>query len=463
MNLNRLFTLLVMSLFMTVGTMAQKQAPPEGGKPRDFKLPTTKTFTLDNGLTATLVQYGAVPKVSVMFAIRGGNLNEKASEVWLADLVGDMMKEGTASRSAKQLAEEAASMGGSISIGVGPDLTTISGDVLSESGPALVALLADVVRNPSFPASELERLKNDRVRELAVSKMRPGSLAMEAFYKMLYPDHPYGRVFPTEAMLNGFSLDQVKAFYDENFGAVRTTVFVVGKFDEPSMESAIRKAFDGWRKGPEPLINIPTPMTKGGFAVVDRPGAPQSTIYVGLPVLNPSDGDYVGLLVTNSLLGGSFASRITSNIREQKGYTYSPTSMISARYRDAYWAEVADVSTNVTGAALKEIFKEITRLQNEPPSDEELKGIQNYLAGTFVLQNSSRGGITNQLSFLRLHGLTEDYLTNFVKRVYAVTPEEVSALAKKHLQTEQMTLAITGDTKAVTPQVREYARGGTKR
>jgi len=458
MNLKRPFTLLVMSLFVAVGTMAQKQAPPEGGKPKDFKLPATKTIALENGLTATLVQYGAIPKVSVMCAVRVGNLNEEASEIWLADLVGDMMKEGTVSRTSTQLAEAAASMGGSISIGVGPDLTTVSGDVLSESGQDLVALLGDVLRNPSFPAAELERLKNDRVRDLAVSRTRPGNLAMEAFYKMLYPDHPYGRVFPTEEMVKGFTLDQVKAFYDENFGAVRTTVFVVGKFDEPAMESAIRKAFDGWKQGPEPLVNIPSPVMKHGFRIVDRPGAPQSTIYVGLPVLNPSEADYVGLLVTNSLLGGSFASRITTNIREQKGYTYSPTSMISTRYRDAYWAEVADVSTNVTGAALKEIFKEITRLQSEPPSAEELKGIQNYLAGTFVLQNSSRGGITNQLSFLRLHGLTEDYLTNFVKRVYAVTPEEVSALATKHLKAEVMSLAITGDTKAIAPQVREYSR-----
>jgi len=458
MNLKRPFTLLVMSLFVAVGTMAQKQAPPEGGKPKDFKLPATKTIALENGLTATLVQYGAIPKVSVMCAVRVGNLNEEASEIWLADLVGDMMKEGTVSRTSTQLAEAAASMGGSISIGVGPDLTTVSGDVLSESGQDLVALLGDVLRNPSFPAAELERLKNDRVRDLAVSKTRPGNLAMEAFYKMLYPDHPYGRVFPTEEMVKGFTLDQVKAFYDENFGAVRTTVFVVGKFDEPAMESAIRKAFDGWKQGAEPLVNIPSPVMKHGFRIVDRPGAPQSTIYVGLPVLNPSEADYVGLLVTNSLLGGSFASRITTNIREQKGYTYSPTSMISTRYRDAYWAEVADVSTNVTGAALKEIFKEITRLQSEPPSAEELKGIQNYLAGTFVLQNSSRGGITNQLSFLRLHGLTEDYLTNFVKRVYAVTPEEVSALATKHLKAEVMSLAITGDTKAIAPQVREYSR-----
>jgi predicted Zn-dependent peptidase len=459
MNLHRMVTILVMSLFMTAGVLAQKQTPPEGGKPKDFTLPATKTLTLDNGLTATLVQYGALPKVSVSVSIRVGNLNEKESEVWLADLVGDMMKEGTTTRTSEELAEEAASMGGSVNISVGPDLTTVGGDVLSEFGPELVALLADVAMNPGFPESEFERLKNDRIRSLAVSKTRPQNLALEEFYRMLYPNHPYGRVFPTEAMVKGFTLQQVQHFFQENFGAQRTAVFIVGKFNESSMEQAIQQAFDKWDKGPEPLINIPEPVLKGGFGIVDRPGAPQSTIYLGLPVINPSEDDYVGFQVMNSLLGGSFASRITSNIREQKGYTYSPRSVISTRYRDAYWAQIADVTTSVTGAALEEIFKEITTLQNEPPTADELKGIQNYMAGTFVLRNSSRGGITGQLSFLRLHGLSEDYLTNFVKRVYAVTPEEISAFAKKYLPTETMTLAITGDKNAIQSQVEQYAKG----
>jgi zinc protease len=124
---------------------------------------------------------------------------------------------------------------------------------------------------------------------------------------------------------------------------------------------------------------------------------------------------------------------------------------------------VADVTTSVTGAALKEIYKEITTLQNEPPPEEELKGIQNYMAGTFVLQNSSRGGITNQLSFLRLHGLTEDYLTNYVKRVFAVTPEEISAAAKKYLSKDVMILAITGDRDAIAAQVAEYSKAARAR
>lgn len=451
-----------MVLLAVSAATAQKQAPPEGSKPKDFTLPETKTFTLDNGLQVTLVQYGAVPKVSVSLFVRVGNLNEGPSQVWLADLVGDMMKEGTTSRTSEQVAEEAAAMGGRVDIGVGPDLTSVSGDVLSEFGPDLIKLLAEVVQHPRLPDSELQRLKNDKVRALAVAKMQPQSLAQEEFYRLLYPDHPYGRVFPTEEMIRSYTIEHVKEFHESNFGAVRTALFVVGKFDERAAETAIRDAFTSWKKGPPPVVNIPKQVTGAGFGIVDRPGAPQSTIYLGLPVIDPSNEEYISFQVLNALLGGSFGSRITSNIREQKGYTYSPTSLVSARYRDAYWAEVADVSTNVTGAALKEIFKEITRLQNEPPSDEELKGIQNYLAGTFVLRNSSRGGITGQLSFLQLHGLTKEYLTSYVQKIYAVTPEKISELAKKYLPAERMTLAITGDKKAIASQVAEYATRAQK-
>ena len=135
----------------------------------------------------------------------------------------------------------------------------------------------------------------------------------------------------------------------------------------------------------------------------------QSTIYLGLPVVDPSHPDYVALRVTDAILGGSFGSRITSNIREQKGYTYSPFSTINPFLKNAYWAEIADVTTNVTGPSLKEIFLEIDRLQSEPPSTQELQSIQKYLAGIFVLQNSSRNGIINQLQFTELHGLGEAY------------------------------------------------------
>ncbi len=443
--------------FVSLAT-AQQEEPPEGGKPKPFNLPEKTVFSLQNGLDATMVPYGKLPKVTVEVVIRAGNLNESENQVWLADLTGEYLKEGTESLTSEALAKKMAGMGGELNVAVGMDQTTISADVLAEYGPQLVGLLADVVQSPSFPEAELERLKNDRIRQLNIAKSQPQSLAREKFRALLYPDHPYGRIFPTEAMINGYTIEDVRNFYEQNFGAQRTQVYVAGVFDSDMMEAAIRGAFANWQKGPITLLNIPNPVTERAVHIIDRPDAPQSTIYLGLPVIDPSHEDYLALQVTNALLGGSFASRITSNIREDKGYTYSPRSRVSARYRDAHWVQMADVTTDVTGAALKEIFYEIDRLQEEPPSEQELKGIQNYVAGTFVLQNSSRGGIINQLQFLNLHELDDRYLNQYVQNVHALTPGKVREMARTYLRDKNMTIVIVGDTDKIKEQVKPYGK-----
>jgi predicted Zn-dependent peptidase len=163
--------------------------------------------------------------------------------------------------------------------------------------------------------------------------------------------------------------------------------------------------------------------------------------------------------ITNSLLGGAFSSRITSNIREDKGYTYSPFSSISTRYKDAYWVQSAAVTTDVTGPALKEILYEIDNLRENPPPAKELNGIKNYAAGIFVLQNSTRNGLINVLSYLKLQDLPENYLTDYVSDVFAVTPEQVSEVAKTYLREEDMTLVVVGDRGRVSEQVAPYIKG----
>jgi predicted Zn-dependent peptidase len=184
----------------------------------------------------------------------------------------------------------------------------------------------------------------------------------------------------------------------------------------------------------------------------------QSTIILGMPVIDPSKPEYVPLAVTHVLLGGYFSSRITSNIREQKGYTYSPFSQISWRYRDAYWAEQADVTTAVTGASLKEILGEIDRLQAEPPGEAELEGVQSYMAGTFVLRNSTRSGIIAQLEYVDLHGLPATYVNDYVAKVMAVTPADVQRMAKTYLQDDKATIVVVGDKKVIEEQVAPYAK-----
>ena len=165
----------------------------------------------------------------------------------------------------------------------------------------------------------------------------------------------------------------------------------------------------------------------------------------GLPVIGPSDEDFIALDVTNSLLGGSFGSRITSNIREDKGYTYSPYSSLDTKYKSGVWYEAADVTTEHTADALYEIKKEIEKLQNEPPTQKEMDGIINYESGIYVLQNSTPGGIIGQMIFLDTYDLDESFLTNKVKNMHAVTPEKVQEMTKKYIKPENMTLIIVGD------------------
>jgi zinc protease len=444
----------------TPSLFAQKQTPPAGGPPKPFHLPPQETFSLPNGLKVTMVPYGAIPKVTVNVTVRAGSLNEPASQVWLADITSAMMKEGTTSRSAQQVAQEAASMGGAVTISVGPDQTEVSADVLSEFGPQMIALLADVVEHPSLPASELPRLKANAIRRLTIEKSKPGPLARERFLKVLYPDHPYGRLFPTEPMITAYTVEDVEKFYRRNFGAARTHVYIAGRFDPKAVRQAIAEAFSSWPHGPDPFIDVPSPVARHELDLLDRPGAAQSTLYIGLPTIDPANPDYIPLTVMNALLGGSFGSRITSNIREQKGYTYSPNSQVSSRYHDAYWVQVADVTTGVTGPSIKEILYEIGRLQKEPPSIQELDGIKNYLAGVFVLRNSNRQNLITQLQFVDLHGLGDQYLDSYVQKVYAVAPQQVQEMTEKYIHMDKLTIVVVGDKEKIADQIAPYGKAG---
>jgi predicted Zn-dependent peptidase len=437
----------------------EKQTPPAGGPPKPFTVPAHETYALPNGMKVTLVPYGNLPKVTLSLVIRTGNLNEPANMPGLADIAGTLMKEGTTTKSSQQVAQEAAQMGGAVEIAVGADESDLSADVLSEFAPKAAALLADVAQHPLFPESELPRLKNDALRQLTISKSVPQSIALEKFRKILYGNHPYGTVFPTQESIEKTSVEEIKKYYGENFGAARAHLYVAGKFDTAETKKAIAASFGGWAKGAAAVNNVPKVSAKPALDVTDRPGAAQSTLLIGMPVPDASNPNAIPLGVTNALLGGSFGSRITSNIREQKGYTYSPSSQISRRYHDAYWAEAADVTTQFTGPSIKEIFGEIERLSKEAPPADELKGIQTYISGLFVIQNSSRGALINQLRFVDFQGLGEEYLKNYVQRVNAVTPADVQKMTAEYIKPDQMTIVVVGDKSKISEQLAPFAPG----
>ncbi|MBQ4819389.1 pitrilysin family protein [Aquimarina sp. MMG016] len=453
-----IFIITLLFLTTTLVTSQEKETPPEGSNPKGFTLPKKDVVKLDNGLTLVMIPYGSIPKSTIRVSIETGNIHEKENEIWLSDLMADLLEEGSTTLNAKQIADKMAGMGGNLNIGVSPHHTSLNCSVLYEFTPDALALISDVVKNPAWPASELDRLKNNMKRNLTVQLSRPQAQASKEFFANLYPNHPYGNIYPTEEILNSFTIEDVKKFYAENIGAKRTTVYVAGKFDKDRVIETVKTSFSDMVSGPEP--NYPTAQenTEVIAKIIDRPEAPQSTIYYGLPVADPSSEDHIALSITNSLLGGSFGSRITSNIREDKGYTYSPRSTLNNNYKSSLWFEVADVTTEHTGASLDEINKEIRRLQNEAPSKEELDGIKNYESGIFVLRNSTPGGIINQLEFLDMHELDDSYLVNRVKNIHAVTPEQVQEMTKKYINPEKMTLVIVGDKNKVQQQVQEIVK-----
>ncbi len=442
------------ALLIALPSSAQKkEMPPKGSEPKGFTLPQKQVINYDNGMTLVLVPYGSIPKATISMNLKTGNINEAEDQVWLADLLADLMEEGsTADYSVK---DKLAGMGGNLNINVASHTTSLSTNVLSDFASEAVKVLADVLENPKLPQSELERLKNNMKRNLTVALSRPGAQARKEFFAEVYPNHPYGRLYPTSEQVDSYTLEDVKSFYDTNFGAQRTTVYVVGKFDAEKVKAAVKENLGDWRKGSKENYPIAQAQSSGKVKVIDRPGAPQSTLIYGLPVADPSSKDYMALDVMNSLLGGSFGSRITSNIREDKGYTYSPGSALVTNYKSGLWYENADVTTEFTGASIDEIKKEIVRLQDEAPSKDELQGIQNYESGIYVLQNSTPYGIIGQLNFLDVHDLPESFLVNQVKNINAVTPQQVQEMAKKYIQPEKMTLVVVGDKEKIKDQVKE--------
>ena len=439
--------------------LAQKEAPPAPGTPKDFRVPPRRTFTLSNGMKVTLVHYGVVPKVAVNLRLATGGIDESAGEIQLAGITADMLVEGTATRTAADISRLAAEMGGSLTAGAGDDQVNIGGEVLSESAERYLALVADVVLHPRFAEADVERLRANRIRDNAIALSSPGQLARQKFRQMIFGDHPYGRVYAPEGMLQGYTAERVRAFHAQNYGARRARLYVSGVFDAAKVERAVRSAFSGWVAGPPPTVRPPTPVNHRQLELIDRPDAVQSSLRVGLPVADPTSPDWIRLNVADALLGGAFGSRITTNIRENKGYTYSPFSFVADWPGTGVWVEVADVTTSVTGPSLREIFYEVDRLRSESAPEQELTGIKNNMVGIFTIQNSSRGGLIGRLQFVDQYGLGDAYLSGYVKNVLAVTPAEVQQTAQKYFDPSRMSITVVGDKKVVEPQLEPYKAG----
>lgn len=435
---------------------------PGIGTPKPFTVPASESYRLPNGMQVTLIPYGSVPKATVSLRVYAGGLNE-GEQTWISTLTNQLMREGAAGRTGAQIAEAAADMGGNLGGGADAHETVFAIGALSEQADEAVKLIADVVRRPTFPESELDRLRRNALRNLAVAKSQPDTAADVALAAAYYgPGHPYGRILPSEAQLGAYTLDDIRRFHAANFGARRARLYIAGRFDAATVRAAIDQAFADWQSGPERLRLPAQPQPGPKVILVDRPGASQTTIRLAFaaPVAG-SQGD-LPFRVTNALIGGSFTSRLTKNLREDKGYTYSPFSGVAHNPGQSLWAFEADVTTDVTGASLRETFKEIRRLQTEAPAEEEAAGMRTWMAGTFVLQNASPGGLIGGLSHRDFHGLPANWLQSYIPGVLGVQAADMRRIATEQFPLDRMTLVLVGDLAKIRPQLADLPElGGT--
>lgn len=455
--------------FTTAGVAGADTVRPRLGPPKPFVAPPVTTATLANGLRIARVRFGTAPIARVELVIRTGTSDEGAAEVGLAELVGDFLREGTTLASAEQLARAVAELGpvgGEISVSVSPHETMIAGEVLAESAPALVRLIADVAQRPAFPSASLERLRANRLRRLALQSTQAPTLAVARANAILFPGHPSDQI-PTEADLRGLTVDAVRRFHGTQYGAARSRLYVAGMFDDAAVETAAREAFGDWASGtpPSPLPQsrpfVSTPSSAAGMPtiqLIDRPGATQARVLVTFPVVDQAHPDHIVLNQLNLLMGSVQTSRIIANVREKHGYSYNVSTRLVRRPGSTQWTVAADVAKDVVGAALTEILSEVRRIAAEAPPSEELRRYQVFSAGLLIAENSNARGILESLRWIDLYGVEPNYLSTQVQRTFAVTPADVQRVAAMYFDPARLVVVVVGDRAALAQQLATIGR-----
>lgn len=423
-----------------------KELPPFG-EDKPLPVPAIAKSTTPEGMTVWLIPRKGLPKVSAVLTVRGGTAVDPAAQVGISELLAETLKSGTATRSARQIAEELQAVGGTLSSAASDDALSLSADALSSGAEKAVAILADIARAASFPANEVELAKGNALQGLQVRSSTPEFMAQKAFASAIFGPHPYRIVAPDPAFLASATPEALKKEYARRFRPESALLVVVGDFSAASVGRAIEKAFGGWKGTGEPAPATPdvaSPRPRD-LVFVPRPGSVQSNLVVGQSGPRISDPDYVAALVANSVYGGGFASRLTENIREDKGYTYSPGGSVATYAKAGVVSTTAQVRNEVTAAALVEILYEMDRMGTTNVTPEELRGAQRFQAGLYLIRNQLQGAVANQLSSLWVKGMPPEFLGEFVPKVNAVTAADVREAGRKYFSSARQVVVVVGD------------------
>ncbi len=437
----------------------RKQAPaPLTSK--SLNIPKPFETMLPNGLRVVILEEKRLPLVSYRLAFRTGSAHNPPDMPGLMSMMTGLLNEGTETRTSKQIADEIARMGATLSAGSSSDYTTVAASALALYGDRILDLMADVALHPSFPQNEIDIAKQNTKQGLIQQRAQPSFLAGERLARTLFGAHPYSVVSTTPEAVDAVTREKLQSFHRQMLIPNNAVLFIVGDVEREATLKRVTELFGKWEKGQPATENFPAPPTRTERAVylVDRPGSAQSTIVIANLAINRSSPDYYPMLLLHTMLGGSFSPRLDQNLRENKGYTYGASSVLDTRRGSGTFRATAEVRTAVTGASLKEFFYEMDRIRTEPIPEQELKDNKAFLSGLLPIQIETQEGLTNQLVQIKMLNLPDDYLQTYRDRINAVTAADVQRVAQKYVTTDKVAIIIVGDGAAIIDQIKPYAQ-----
>jgi zinc protease len=417
-------------------------------RPRQPRLPSVAERTLPNGLRVVAVRRASVPLVQLRLRIPTAVRREGDLARML--LLQRAMMLGTAERSQGELAEALQHLGGSLRVYADADGLTMAGDSLAPELGSLLGLAAEVLTSSSYPLAGVEREADRFADGLRRALSQPGVLADEAWRLRAFGAHPYGRDLPSPDEVLEVPVSSMRAAHRRRVGPDGALLVLVGDLRPARALDQVERAWQGWTSGGtgSHVPALPT-LEPGPLVLVDRPGAVQSNLRLGGPAPRRSEASYPAAEIANALFGGYFSSRLVTNIREDKGYTYSPYSVINNAAAGSWLTVAADVATEVTAPALLETSYELGRMASLPPSADEVAATAQYLVGSIALSTATQAGLADTLLDLLTDGQDVAWLREHPQRLAAVTAEQVHEASVPMLGPAGLVTAVVGDADVV--------------
>ncbi|MFQ5701162.1 MAG: M16 family metallopeptidase, partial [Acidobacteriota bacterium] len=435
-------------LIMTGALMSAGEARAAGG----FSLPPWQTRVLGNGLRIQVMEFHELPLVTFRVVVAVGSAQDPAGKAGLADMVADLLRKGTTSRSAMEIADTVDFAGGSLDTEAERDATHLEAEFLAKDLATGLDLLADVLLHPAFAAGEVDRLRGEKIAALKGIRENPGALATRRFAELLYKDHPYGHpVTGWEASVSSITREDVLAFHKRHYVPSSVVVTAVGDVDAADLFSQLERRFAGWRgpDGPHEPLPAPSGPKRRAIYLIDKPDATQSQIRIGGLGIARKDPDYVPLLVANTILGGGFTSRLVEEIRVNRGLSYGARSGFYPHVQTGPFMIRTFTKTATTRETVQVALDCLERFCREGATEEELEKARRFLTGTFAIGHQSPGSMAGALSEIAFYRLPADYFDSYLERVRAVTLDDVKRVASTRFPSDKLAIVVLGNASAV--------------